>query len=123
MGVAAGWYDDPNNSEYWRWWDGRAWGPRTEKTPGGDMPAPPVDSPKRPSRTAQNIAKALAALAVVFFVLPVALNWMVQSLTESGALGESESVADWLETTGSLGQAVGRLRAAFADLFAALIGR
>ena len=45
MATSAGWFEDPESAQHWRWWDGSGWGPRVEKRPAGDQPALPASAP------------------------------------------------------------------------------
>jgi Protein of unknown function (DUF2510) len=46
--VQPGWYDDPQNSNAQRYWDGQNWTPHRQRKPAGSPPPPRPPLPPRP---------------------------------------------------------------------------
>lgn len=48
----AGWYQDPDNPQLQRWWDGNGWNEHRRQAPALHAPAQPAGSPQEPHGTA-----------------------------------------------------------------------
>ena len=83
MATSAGWFEDPESAQHWRWWDGSAWGPRVEKRPAGDQPVPPAPAEaEKPFARGMRVANRWASGILVVGALVV--------LWGSGILGGSD---------------------------------
>ncbi|WP_082964149.1 DUF2510 domain-containing protein [Mycobacterium sp. E796] len=47
-----GWYDDPQDPNAQRFWDGRTWTPQRQRKPDARAPRPPVNRPQQPPPSA-----------------------------------------------------------------------
>jgi hypothetical protein len=76
MTVSAGWYDDPDSAEHWRWWDGSSWGPRAPKVSAAeDGAAPPLAGAIPVSPQARPSDKRFLKITAVFAAL--GLLWVL----------------------------------------------
>ncbi|MDB4969725.1 MAG: hypothetical protein JWN44_5414 [Myxococcales bacterium] len=60
MSVGAGWYPDPNDVRWLRWWDGASW--TTDVQMAGPPAAPPIPGPETTAPTVVDARRELAAL-------------------------------------------------------------
>ena len=86
MATSAGWFEDPESAQHWRWWDGSAWGPRVEKRPAGDQPVPPAPAvAAKPFAQGMRVANKWASGVLVVAALFV--------LWGAGLLGGGDDVS------------------------------
>jgi hypothetical protein len=97
--TAAGWYPDPENEGYDRWWDGTAWS--DFRQPSG-TPAPAVPAPAEPGGMDDRTKWALAALgAVVLVAVVVAAVLLLGGDDDDEPVVASPPTTDAVSTTTS----------------------
>lgn len=96
MPTDAGWFEDPESPQHWRWWDGSAWGPRVEKRPAGDQPAvaTPAEA-KNPLANGMRVANKWASGVLVVAALFV--------LWGAGLLGGGDDASPERSSTRAFG--------------------
>ena len=72
--MEAGWYDDPDDADRQRWWDGQQWTAHVQQDPAGDDGA--VAAPARAGRGPRSAGAAIGGLVLI---AAVALGWWAGS--------------------------------------------